>query len=139
MKRRYSNQNRCGALTVEFALCFPLLLLMFTAAFEFARTNMVRQTAGNAAYEGARRAIVPGASAGDAEDFARKILSIVGTRGADVEVDPPTIEEDTPRVTVTVKVPLNENAFIAPLFLRDRKIVSSMTLSREQHEQTAVP
>ncbi len=53
-------------MTVEFAICFPLLLLFFFAAFEFCRANMIRQTADNAAYEGARRAIVPGATAEDA-------------------------------------------------------------------------
>jgi len=112
---------------------------MFTAAFEFARANMLRQTADNAAYEGARRAIVPGASANDAESLARKMLAIVGTKGADIVVDPETIEDDTPEVKVTVTVPLNENAFIAPLFLQDREIVSSMTMSREKYEQTSVP
>lgn len=139
MRRNRKTNKRRGALTVEFAMCFPLLLLLFFAAFEFSRANMLRQTAENAAYEGARRAIVPGATADDAKKFANKMLAIVGTNGASVDVDPKVIEEDTPEVTVTVTVPLNGNGFVAPLFLKGRKITSKMTLAREQYEETAVP
>ncbi len=101
MRRMRTTHDRKGALTVEFAMCFPLLLLMFFAAFEFSRANMLRQTAENAAYEGARRAIVPGATADDAKNFAKKMLAIVGAKGANIDVDPKVIEEDTPEVTVT--------------------------------------
>ena len=139
MRRMRTKQNRKGALTVEFALCFPLLLMMFFAAFEFARANMIRQTAENAAYEGARRAIVPGATADDAKNFAKKMIAIVGAKGADIDVDPEIIKDDTPEVTVTVTVPLNGNGFVAPLFFKDREIVSTTTLSRELQEQTSVP
>lgn len=139
MRRTQKTHSRRGALSVEFALCFPLLLTMFFAAFEFARANMLRQTAENAAYEGARRAIIPGATADDAENFAINMLAIVGTNGATVDVDPEVIEHDTPEVTVTVTVPLNENGFVAPLFLKDREIVTAMTLAREKYEWTSTP
>jgi len=139
MRQTRKTHNRRGAITVEFALCFPLLLMTFFAAFEFARANMLRQTAENAAYEGARRAIIPGASADDAENFAKNMLAIVGTEGATVDVDPQVIEHSTPEVTVTVTVPLNENGFVAPLFLKDREIIATTTLAREQYEWTSTP
>jgi Flp pilus assembly protein TadG len=120
-------------------VCLPLLLLLFFAAFEFCRANMLRQTAENAAYEGARRAIVPGATADDARNFANAMLALLGTNGASVDVEPEVIEDETPEVTVTVTVPLNGNGFVAPLFLQGREIVSTMTLAREQNEQTSVP
>ena len=100
---------------------------------------MIRQTANNAAYEGARRAIVPGATAADAFNAATSMLATVGTSDATVTVDPTVIQEDTPQVTVTVTVPMNSNGYVAPNFFKDKTFVSSLTLAREIYEQTSVP
>ena len=54
--------GRRGATTVEFAMTAPVLFLFLFAAMEFSRYNMVSQTATNAAFEGARQCIVPGAA-----------------------------------------------------------------------------
>jgi Flp pilus assembly protein TadG len=125
--------------TIEFAFCLPLLVLMFFAAYELCRTNMIRHTADNAAYEGARRAIVPGASAADARNTAASLLAIVGAHGATIDVEPAVITDETPQVTVTVTVPMNANGWIAPRLMKNKTIVSAFTLAREQYEQTAVP
>lgn len=130
---------RRGAAAVEFALCFPVVLLIFLASFEFCRANMIRHTADNAAYEGARRAIVPGATAADAENAARKMMAVVGAKEATFDVDPPVIDDDTPEVTVTVTVPLDANGFVAPMFLKGKTVTSGFTLARERYAQTSVP
>ncbi len=65
------NARRSGASAVEFALCAPLLFLLVFAAWEFSRANMILNTMENAAYEGCRRGIVPGASANDVRASAQ--------------------------------------------------------------------
>ncbi len=136
--RRSRFAQRRGAITVEFALCLPVLLLIFFGAYEFCRANMLRHSADNAAYEGARRGIVPGATADEVRDSAQMVLDWVGAKGATIDVQPATITEETPEVTVTVEVPISANGFVAPMFMTG-SISSSFTLARELYETSTVP
>ena len=65
-KMKRVSQRRTGAVMVEFVIVAPLLFLFFFAAFEFCRVAMIRHTADNAVYEGARIGIIPGATADEA-------------------------------------------------------------------------
>ncbi len=123
---------RCGAVTVEFAIALPVLLLFTFAGLEFSRVNMIRNTVINAAYEGARRGIVPGATAADCELAATELLDLVDINGGSAVVSPTTINSDTESVTVTVTVPITSaNAFLTPQFFFGKTISSSVTLERE--------
>ncbi|TWT86837.1 TadE-like protein [Pseudobythopirellula maris] len=114
-KRRPTPARR-GATTVEFALVAPLFFLVLFSMFEFTWMNVMRHTADNAAYEAARRVIVPGANVAEAEAEANRLLRIVGARDARVTVAPRTITRATERVTVTVEIPMSSNALVAPKF-----------------------
>ncbi|HYO24041.1 MAG TPA: TadE family protein [Lacipirellulaceae bacterium] len=126
---------RRGATVVEFAIVAPLFFLLLLAAFEFGRLNVIRHTADNAAYEAARLAMVPGATAGEAIAEATRILRIVGTRGARVTVDPGTLSPTDEQITVTVDVPLDQNGWITPRFTRSRTLRASSTLRAERARQ----
>src|SRR3972149_2123149 len=91
---------RRGAAAVEFAITAPVFFLFLLAAFEFGWLNVIRHTADNAAYEAARRVMVPGATAAEAVDKANSLLSIVGARGARITVTPATLTPNTEQVTV---------------------------------------
>ena len=54
--------DRTGALTIEVALCLPLLILLLFGCYEICRTSMILHATQSAAYEGARVGIVPGAT-----------------------------------------------------------------------------
>ena len=56
--------------------------------------NVLRHTADNAAYEAARYAMVPGATAAEAKAKANALLKIIGTRNAVVTVSPATHHAD---------------------------------------------
>jgi Flp pilus assembly protein TadG len=132
--RRRPARSRCprrGAVLVEFALTSSLLFLILFTAIEFMRVNTIVNSAENAAYEGARAGIVPGASASDAISAAQAIINVIGVRNATVLVEPGTIAANTPEITVTVQVPLNSNSFIAPRFFLDKTLTKACTLSRE--------
>ena len=128
---RLRHNRRTGATTVEFALVVPLVFSFFFAAFEFSRMGMMQHTTEMAAFEGARRSMVPGATAADAVNRANQVLATVGTRDASVTVTPTSITPDTRYVTVAVEVPLDTNAWVGTYFLRGMRFRRSYTLGRE--------
>jgi Flp pilus assembly protein TadG len=127
-----SKQQRQGAVTVEFALALPILILFTFAGFEFSRVNMIRNTAINAAYEGARQGIVPGATSADCEAAANELLNLVQISGGTAVASPASIRPDTESVSVTVTVPITSaNAFVTPQFFLGKTITATVTLPRE--------
>ncbi len=123
--------NRRGATTIETALAAPLLFLIFFAGLEFSRANMVRNVTENAALEGARMGILPGALAQDCVDKANAELLKLKINGAAVAVTPPVITHTTPHITVTVSVPLALNSLPLSKFVMGTTLVQSITLARE--------
>ena len=120
---------RRGAAAVEFALvAIPFFFFMF-ACIEFGRMNTVRQTVNNAAYEGARKCIVPGATAAEGVAAAQAVLNAVGIRNTSVTVTPTTIVSTTPNVTVRVTAPLAANLWVRPAFLGNTTVGSSCQLT----------
>jgi Flp pilus assembly protein TadG len=127
-----TNRHRRGTTAVEVAIVLPLLLLLLFAAIDYSRANSIRNTAENAAYEGARRAIVPGGTGQAAKDTANEILNILSIKNASVTVTPTTITNTTPQISVTVGVPLGVNLYAASPFLTATTITRTCTLTREQ-------
>lgn len=134
-----SSDTRRGAVVTEFAICAPLLFFFFFAALEFSRVNMIRQSVENAVYEGARRGIVPGATADNCRASAQSVLNGISAVDATITITPTTISKDTPEVTVAVAVPVNTNSWVTPVFFAGRTISSEMTLRRERFETSSVP
>lgn len=119
--------KRRAAVTVEFAFALPILLGGIFTGIEFARVNMIRNTIENAAYEGARTGVVPGATAAECENAAQQIIDLIGVAGA---VPVATITADD--VTVTVSVPLTaSNGYITPKYYLGKSLQSSITLPLE--------
>jgi Flp pilus assembly protein TadG len=99
--RKDRRSGRRGALTVEFAFVVPIIFLLFFGGIELTALNLARQTAGNASYEGARKLIIPGGTAAQAQAEALRQLSLVGMgTGATVQVT-----ETPTSATVVVSVP----------------------------------
>jgi hypothetical protein len=110
------------------------LLLFVFALFEFGRFHMLQHTVENAAYEGARRGIVPGATAPLCRNTARGVLAAGSIQAAEVTVEPATILPDTELVTVRIVVDINQNAWVSRFFV-DRIVESSCTLRREDYAE----
>ncbi len=122
---------RHGAVTVEFALVAPILFLFIFGIIEFARLNMLRNSIENAAYEGARRGIIPGATADDAIAEAKLILKAVFVKNPQIVVSPAIILAATADITVTVNVSLSEAAWVFYFSPRSSVMTRSITLIRE--------
>jgi Flp pilus assembly protein TadG len=125
------NARRSGTTTVEFAIVAPLVFLFFFAAIEYARMTMIRHGTELAAYEGARRGIVPGATVADIVTCANRVLATVGARNATVVVSPSPITAQASHITVDIQVPLDDNGWIAPHFLSGQNLQRAFTLRRE--------
>jgi len=128
-KRR--NALRNGLLTIEVALCLPLLILLLFGGYELARTSLILHSTQSAAYEGARTGIVPGATQEDIEESVGFILRTMGVRTFEVETVPAEIERDTPQLEVIVRVPVRETLGLPQLFVEDPTFVGTCTLFRE--------
>ena len=127
---RRANERR-GATAIEFALVAPLIFLLFFGAIEIARLSFLHHTVENAAYEGARRAIVAGGTEENARQEAIRLLQAVQA-GNGIGVD---VEEQPDRVTVTVSLPVEQNSWSLGLFTSNFTLVGTCTLSRESIQQ----
>lgn len=121
-------RRRAGATSVEFAIVAPIFFTLVVASLEFGRLNIIRHTADQAAYEAARFAMVPGATAAEAKSKAESMLKVVGARDSKVTINGPT---DT-SVTVTIDVPMKTNGWIAPRFTKSTTIHATSTLKTER-------
>jgi len=125
-------RQRTGAITVEFALTASLLFFFVFTQWELCRVNMIRHTADAAAYEAARRGIVPGATAEDVQEVANSMLATATATDATVTVEPSVIGDDTPEIVVTVAIPMDSNGWVVPRFFGGRTITKSCRLQREK-------
>ena len=124
-------KKRTGAAAVEFALICPILLTMIFASIEFSRANMIRNICENAAMEGARVGILPGATAEECVAEAYELINIMGLQDAAVTITPDIITPATTEITVEVTVPLSENALPMSKFVLGKFLRQSVTLPRE--------
>lgn len=104
-----------GHILVEFAMVLPIVATMSFAMVELSRFMLLQHTADTAAYEGARHAIVPGATSSEAIVATDELIKANGLRNVIIEVTPTDLTEDTPVVTVRVEIPIFENSWV-PLF-----------------------
>lgn len=127
-----TREKRRGVSLVEFSLVLPVFLLILFAGFEFARICLVRNAANNAAYQAARRVMVPGATVADASAEVSRLLSVFGVNQFTVTVNPSPITLATDRVTVSVDIPANQCGWITPRFTNSLTIRAGSTLFAER-------
>ena len=100
---------------------------MFLGTVEMTRLNFIRHSAANAAYEGARKSIVPGSTSAEASAEALRLMNAVGV-GNSVTA---TVTSTSTSMTVTVSVPVNKNAWGVGKFSSGMTVTQSCTLTRE--------
>jgi len=139
MRRRSPNrqpiankaQQRRGAAAVEFAIVANLLFLLVITCIDFARLNMVRNLAQDAAYFAARQAMVPGATKQEATDIAREIMSSLVTTGVTVDVS--DVGQNSNEIVVRVDVDLNAVALVSSSFFPDPVLTTEASLRTERY------
>ncbi|MEZ6062966.1 MAG: TadE/TadG family type IV pilus assembly protein [Planctomycetaceae bacterium] len=132
-------KSRKGTTAVEFTLvAIPFFIFLF-AGIEFANMNNIRNTANNAAYEGCRKLVVPGAVAATGEAEARRIMSIVGANNLNVTVTPAVITDATREVTVRITLSFAANSILIPRWMSSANVTSEVTLATERYDGIPAP
>jgi len=127
-----ARRNRFGGVAVEFAMVAPIFFLILLGGIEFASIHVTQCAMENAAFEGVRRGIVPGATAGECEAFASGILDATNIKSYEVDVQPSFIDATTKEISVTVTVPMTpENKFGLSAAFHGGDLVKTITLPRE--------
>lgn len=125
------SQRRPGHVTVEMAVILPIAFAFFFGAVETTRINTIINAAENAAYEGARVGILPGATSRRIKVAARKILDAALIKGGRITISPDPLSDDETSITVTITIPLNKNFWGENNLGKGRKVIKSCTLTRE--------
>jgi Flp pilus assembly protein TadG len=128
--RRY----RRATAAVEFAVVAPVFLLLVFGMIEYGRMVMVYQVLTNASREGARVAVLDGATTASVTSQVNTYLSNGTITGATVTVtpNPPSTAEYGDPVTVTVSIPFSQVSWLpSPMYLGGKTLTSSTVMRRE--------
>ncbi len=126
--------DRRGAAVVEFAVVAPIFLLLVLGMIEFGRVLMVQQMLINASREGARVAVLDGATTGDVESTVDDYLDGSSISAANVTVtpDPPSNAGFGDPVTVRVTLPFDQVSWLpSPMYLSGYMITAESVMRRE--------
>jgi Flp pilus assembly protein TadG len=127
--------KRRGASAVEFAVVAPVLFLMIFGMIEYGRLIMVQQIITNASREGAREAVLDGATSTSVTDQVRIYLQGTSIDPNDVavafNVAPQTATAGNP-VTVTLTIDFNQVSWLpGQWFLSNTTMRAQTTMRRE--------
>ncbi len=131
ISHRHRHRRRRGTVAVEMAVTIGMAFFFFFAALEFCRVSMLRHTVEHALYEGARRGIVPGATASQVQAKARSVLRTIGVNSATIDITPAIIDTSTPEIAVRIRLPLDQNLFAPAFFFRGLALDRTFVMQRE--------
>ena len=108
---------RRGAALVELAIVMPILLMIVFGIIEFGQMTYVRQTLISAATQGARRAILPGATHAIVLSVTEQALTDGGVNATEISIDYTSgIGPEDLRETVTVSVPYSDISLLGGIY-----------------------
>jgi Flp pilus assembly protein TadG len=130
--------HRKGTAVVEFALVAPLFILLVFGIMEFGRMVMVQQVMSNAVREGARVAVVDGATAEEVTEAVNRSLRMAAVPDAEVTVspeDPGSAALGDP-ISVTAQLTYGEVSWLpTPMYVdRAHPLQASCVMRREGAE-----
>ncbi len=131
---RLFRRNRRATAAVEFAVVAPVFLLLVFGMIEYGRMVMVYQVLTNASREGARVAVLDGATTASVTAQVNTYLSSGTITGATVTVspNPPSNAQYGDPVTVTVSIPFSQVSWLpSPMYLGGKTLTSSTVMRRE--------
>jgi Flp pilus assembly protein TadG len=128
--RRY----RRAAAAVEFAIVAPVFFLLVLGMIEYGRMVMVQQVITNASREGARQAVLDGATTAEVTAAVNSYLTSGSITGATVTVtpNPPSNAEFGDPVTVSVSIPFSQVSWLpSPMYLGGKTLIATTVMRRE--------
>lgn len=131
-----SRQVRRGAAVVEFAIVAPIFVLFVFGMIEYGRMVMVQQVLTNATREGARQAVLEGATSDDVVDAVVDYCnaSRVAIDASHVDLDPsdPSSASLGDPVRVSIGVPFTNVSWLpSPMYLGATQLNASSVMRKE--------
>lgn len=112
----------------------PVFFLLVLGMIEYGRMVMVQQVITNASREGARQAVLDGATTAEVQTVVNDYLASGSITGATVTVtpNPPTNAEFGDPVTVAVSIPFSEVSWLpSPMYLGGKTLIATTVMRRE--------
>ena len=138
MKRLIAGRRRRAAASIEMAIVLPLFILIVLGIVEFGRALMVNQILVNAAREGGRRAVIPGATDAEVNGIVDGHMNSAGitgfTRTLAVNGTVASLATAKSHDEITVSVSVNHNQVswgIMNLIAPNRKFVGRVVIKKE--------
>lgn len=133
--RRVSARSRRAASVVEFAVVAPIFFLLVFGMIEFGRMVMVHHLLIGAAREGARQAVVDGATAQTVEQAVRDYLTATSIKGEEAVVtvspDPAAANTGVP-VKVETAIAFAKVSWLpAPMYLKNVTLSAAAIMRHE--------
>lgn len=125
--------RRRGVAATEFAVCLPIIVLLVLGTIEACSMVFLKQSLAVAAYEGARTAIIPNATADQVKAACEQVLKDRDIDGGTVTIKPSNIDSLAPGdfVDVTVSAPCNANSIVPNKFYKGRTLSSKASMMIE--------
>ncbi len=127
--------HRRGVAVTEFAVVAPVFILFVFGLLECGRMVMVQQVLTNASREGARRAVLEGATQSEVETQVATYLSNCSVSGATVNCAPSNLSTAGfgDSVTVTVTIPFDSVCWtVSPFYFREANLSASTMMQAER-------
>ena len=133
---RCVRKTRRGAAAVEFAVVLPVFVILVFGMIEYGRMVMVQQVITNASREGARCAVLDGATTSSVQSAVTTYLSNAQVSGGSTAVTPePATAASGDPVTVTVSIPFSAVSWLpSPMYLGGKTLSASTSMRRESVE-----
>jgi len=139
---RLCRRNRRGAAAVEFAVVAPLFFLLVFGMIEFGRMVMIQQILTNASREGARVAVLDGATESEVLDAVDAYMLTASVQGVQTDLiaidDQSGAEKDFAladygdAIRVSVSVPFDQVSWLpSPMFLGGNTLSATTVMRRE--------
>ncbi|QDV68931.1 TadE-like protein [Rosistilla carotiformis] len=129
---RFDRRCRTGAVTVEMAFCIPILLFLFVASADVIRYNLLRNVVAQAAYEGARTALVQGATVAEVQTAVDDTITAFNPKlNYEVTVNPGTLPTLAATIRVTVDCDLSSDGWIVMGKFLDSDVSHSIEIRNE--------
>ena len=126
-----SKQNRRGTATVEFALCFPVLLAFVFAIIEYSRVMQIQNTLRLAAFEGARAGVSLDSTTTSVQNSVNTVLTALSVGNSQTTISPNPLAYTSQSISVTVTADPAQNAWLTWFVTAGNPISSTVTLDRE--------
>ncbi len=131
----FDSLRRRGAAALEFAVCLPMLLLVTFGIIETCDAIFLKQSLILAAQEGARVAVVPGATTTNVRFQVELILRARGVQEESISITPANFPSapfgSLITVNVVARIDRNSNSYLG--LMTGRRVNGSCTMMMEHN------